>query len=55
MYMNLETQEIWFAWYPVMTEEGEWQWLRNVGRIIDQRPLVYLGLLPEYRYFKINQ
>jgi len=54
MYMNLETQDIWFAWYPVMTEEGEWQWLRNVGRIIDQRPL-YQELFTTYRYFKLNQ
>ncbi len=24
--------EIWFAWFPIKTEKGEWVWLENVGR-----------------------
>ena len=46
-YINLEP---WFAWKPVKTEEG-WVWLIWIYRIIDDRPLVYLGLMEEYHYY----
>lgn len=36
--------DIWYAWYPVRTNEG-WVWLQHVKRTIDERPLVYQGLL----------
>jgi len=42
----------WFAWKPVKTNTG-WVWLKTVNRTIDERPEVYLGLLPEYSYTKI--
>lgn len=44
----------WFAWYPVKLVNGKWAWLKWVGRIIDERPSMYLGLLPDYYYFEIK-
>lgn len=40
----------WFAWRPVKTSSKGWVWLKTVKRTIDERPLVYLGLTPEYSY-----
>jgi hypothetical protein len=44
--------EKWFAWHPVKTDNKGWVWLNFVNRTIDERPLVYLGLHPEYSYTK---
>lgn len=41
---------LWFAFLPVRTEDKKWVWLRWVKRTVDDRPLVYLGLLTEYTY-----
>jgi len=41
----------WFAWRPVKTINKGWVWLKFVNRIIDERPLIYCGLLSEYSYF----
>ncbi len=40
----------WFAWRPIKTINAGWVWLKVVKRTIDERPVVYLGLLPEYSY-----
>lgn len=40
----------WFAWRPVKTDNAGWVWWRVVDRTIDERPVVYLGLLPYYSY-----
>lgn len=45
------TEDYWFAWRPVKTQNAGWVWLKRVRRIIDERPEVYLGLLTEYSYF----
>ena len=47
-------QSIWFAWYPVKTESGEWAWLENVGRVTD----IYLDyywqyVKKKYKYYKL--
>ena len=42
----------WFAWKPVKTINFGWVWLKKLTRIIDERPLVYLGLLTEVTYIK---
>lgn len=44
------TTDKWFAWKPVKTADAGWVWWKVVNRIIDERPEVYLGLLPEYSY-----
>jgi hypothetical protein len=47
-------QSIWFAWYPVKTESGQWVWLENVGRILDINVDCYLGYTKEkYKYYKL--
>jgi len=40
----------WFAWKPVKTEDSGWVWLKTVSRTVDDRPLVYMGLLTQYSY-----
>lgn len=42
--------DIWYAWRPVKTIDCGWVWLKNVNRCIDDRPEVYLGLLPITSY-----
>jgi hypothetical protein len=51
---NLYRIERVFAWLPVKLESGEWAWLETVERITDERPEVYLGLLPEVTYNAIS-
>jgi hypothetical protein len=41
---------VWFAWRPVRTENAGWVWWKYVTRTIDERPEVYLGLLPTTTY-----
>jgi hypothetical protein len=41
---------VWFAWRPVHTKNAGWVWWKYVTRTIDERPEVYLGLLPEISY-----
>lgn len=53
-HLNYVHHDIWFAWRPVKTEEGNWAWLKYVARTIDERPLVYLGLLEEYKYYNLD-
>lgn len=43
----------WFAWHPVKTECGSWVWWTWVRKETDERPLIYCGLLPTIRYYKI--
>jgi len=40
----------WFAWRPVKTTNAGWIWFKIVNRTIDERPVEYLGLLPEFEY-----
>lgn len=48
-------QSIWFAWYPVLTESGEWAWLENVGRTEDfDEENSYNELRWKYKYYKLN-
>lgn len=44
------TTDKWFAWWPVKTTNAGWVWWKVVNRTVDERPEVYLGLLPEYSY-----
>lgn len=44
----------WFAWKPVKTSNKGWVWLKTVIRTVDDRPLVYQGLLEEYYYEAIE-
>lgn len=44
-------QEIWFAWYPVKTESGEWAWLEYVGITLD----TYWGSGKNFKYYKIER
>ena len=39
----------WYAWHPVRTDKG-WVWLKYVTKIVDERPLVYCGLLETTEY-----
>lgn len=43
-------QSIWFAWWPVKTESGEWVWLEYVGRVF----VIDLHDKRMYKYFKIE-
>lgn len=45
----------WFAWRPIYTTNAGWVWLTLVNRTIDERPEVYLGLLPDYTYTRANE
>lgn len=45
----------WFSWRPVRLDNGKWVWFKWVERTVDDRPLVYLGLLTEYLYNELNQ
>ena len=47
-------KDIWYAWFPVKTISGEWIWLKYVKRTIDERPLIFNGLLEEYTYEKLK-
>ncbi|AGO47893.1 hypothetical protein Phi40:1_gp028 [Cellulophaga phage phi40:1] len=40
----------WFAWHPVKCIEGKWHWLKMITKEVDERPVVYLGLLPDIKY-----
>jgi hypothetical protein len=42
--------DVWFAWRPVRTTNLGWVWLRYVERKTDDRPEVYLGLMPSVSY-----
>ncbi len=44
----------WFSWRPVRLDNGKWVWFKWVERTVDDRPLVYLGLLTEYLYNELN-
>lgn len=46
--------EEWFAWRPVRLDTGKWVWLKMVERTVDERPLVYQGLLETYSYKSLN-
>lgn len=39
-----------FAWHPVKTENAGWVWWKTVEKTRDERPEVYLGLLPITTY-----
>lgn len=41
---------IWFSWYPVKTESGQWAWLENVGRVF----IIDLEDKRMYKYYKLN-
>jgi hypothetical protein len=41
---------VWFALFPVRTINKGWVWLKFVEKMTDERPEVYLGLLPEHSY-----
>lgn len=43
-------QNIWFSWYPVKTESGEWAWLENVGRVF----VIDIEDKRMYKYYKIR-
>ena len=43
-------EDIWWAWYPVFTADGDLVWLTYVLRYIDHIP----GKRPERRYYKIK-
>ena len=45
----------WFAWYPVKTIEGVWVWWDYVTKVVDERPLVYCGLLESITYEQLNK
>ena len=49
-YKDYITTGKWFAWKPVKTTNAGWVWLKTVNRTIDECPVVYLGLAPEYSY-----
>lgn len=44
------TTKKWFAWHPVKTENAGWVWWKTVEKTRDERPEVYLGLLPITTY-----
>lgn len=54
-----EDSGVWFAWYPVQLESGEWAWLQNVNWERDfmaMKANEYLGLAQnEYIYTKIEE
>jgi len=41
----------WFAYYPVLTDNAGFVWLKKVDRKIDRNDKYFLGLLPRYSYF----
>lgn len=41
----------WFAWRPVKTTDVGWVWMKMVNREVDARPLVYMGMHEEFRYW----
>ena len=43
-------EDRWFAWHPVKTDNAGWVWWKWVIRTIDDRPVVYQGLLSEITY-----
>lgn len=51
IHQNYIKTDNWFAWRPVKTTNAGWVWRKIVNRTIDERPVVYLGLLPEYSYY----
>jgi len=55
---DLIYRERWFAFLPVKTKDAGWKWFTTVNRVVDERPVQYLGLLPDIRYYfyddKIN-
>jgi hypothetical protein len=44
----------WFAIIPVRLEEGGWVWMKWVEKEVDDRPVEYLGLLPDITYINIK-
>jgi hypothetical protein len=41
--MRIRSKDVWFAWYPVLTEQRKWAWLRKVVRVWNpQARLVFL-------------
>ena len=42
-----------FAWLPTHTINAGWVWLRPIMKTVDERPEVYLGLLPQTTYSKL--
>lgn len=46
--------KIVFAFMPVKTDNG-WQWLKYVEKTIDEKPVYYLGLLPEISYKSLTK
>jgi len=47
--------ERWYAWHPVLTEEGKWVWFDYVKRTTDERELVYQGLTVTVTYNLIEE
>lgn len=48
------TIKIWFAWRPIKTIDKKLIWLKFVRKTIDERPVIYQGLLPEITYEKLK-
>lgn len=40
-----------YAWLPTKTEDEGWVWFRRVIRVTDERPEIYIGLLPSITYW----
>jgi hypothetical protein len=54
-HMNyVGTVSKWFAIFPVRLEEGGWAWMKWVEKEVDDRPVEYLGLLPDITYKSIK-
>lgn len=45
-------RDIWFAWYPVHTQENGWVWLQKVMRRMDEHS--FLKGIPEIAYYKLD-
>ena len=48
---NYIYKDRWFTFLPVKTKNAGWIWFKTVDRIIDERPVQYLGLLPVISYY----
>ena len=57
--MTTKEGEVWFAWYPVKTDDGSWVWLKNVIReedFVAVRVNMEFGTSEsEYIYTKIEE
>ena len=41
-----------FAIVPLKTIDNGWVWFKKIHLIIDERPLVYLGLMEKTHYYR---